>query len=272
MRRAQQPEGVTLAIADLSEVPLFDEDLEARGLPASVGRLRQRAAEADGLLIASPEYDYGMTGAPKNAVDWFSRPDRSVTPRADGASPEGATHPVPPKPLVNKPVVVMGASAGLGGTIRSQSALRQARQLDAALAMPRPEVSVTSAHAKFDRETGDLRDEETSGHVRGLLDAFAAWIERMRDDAPRPVAQAPSRRAPRDGGGRGGMRPGSRHLIRSTPRAVRSAASSARPPRRRAPCRARSWPWPRARARASGPGRADALGSSFSHFPSRGRT
>ena len=184
------PSGVEVVIADLSEVPLFDEDVEAQGLPPAVARLREQAVEADGLLFASTEYNYGMSGALKNAVDWLSRPDLADMPHADQAPPEGAIYTIPPSPLSNKPAAIMGASAGIGGTIRSQLALRQSLQLNMGLAMPQPEVFVTFAFTKFNPATGDLRDEETGAYVRGLLDAFVPWVERMRAGMPEPAAQA----------------------------------------------------------------------------------
>lgn len=188
--KAVAPQGVDVEIADLSEVPLFDEDLEANGLPPAVSQLRKAVKAADGLLFAATEYNYGMSGALKNAVDWLSRPERADMPDAHQAPPAGAIYTIPPSPLTNKPAAIMGASAGIGGTIRSQLALRQSLQLNSGLPMPQPEVFVTFAFAKFDPATGDLRDEDTKAYVHALLEAFVPWIERMQAGLPQPTTQA----------------------------------------------------------------------------------
>lgn len=187
--RTHAPDGVTLDIADLSDVPLFNEDVEAAGLPGSVRRLREEALAADGIVFAATEYNYGMSGALKNAVDWLSRPDPADMPHPGEAPPAGAVYEIPRSPLSDLPVAMMGASAGIGGTIRAQLALRQSLQINSALPMPQPEVFVTFAFGKFDPRTGDLHDEETGGFVEALLAAFRLWIERMSAPPP-PVAQA----------------------------------------------------------------------------------
>lgn len=188
--QAHAPDGLTLDIADLSDVPLFNEDVEAAGLPEGVRQLRERALAADGLVFASTEYNYGMSGALKNAVDWLSRPDPADMPHMDGPPPEGVVYAIPPSPLTGKPAAMMGASAGLGGTIRSQLALRQGLQINAGLPMQQPEVFVTFAFTKFDHATGDLRDGTTGQYVDALTEAFVIWIERLGGRAPDLVSQA----------------------------------------------------------------------------------
>jgi chromate reductase len=99
------PRGLNLRLcAELDSVPLFNEDLE-NPPPATVQHLRREVAEADGLLIATPEYNHSFPGVLKNVIDWLSRNSHSV--------------------LVGKPIAVIGASAGNWGTRLAQAALRQ---------------------------------------------------------------------------------------------------------------------------------------------------
>ena len=99
------PEGMSLEITDLGEVPLFNEDVEAQGIPQPVRSLTQKIGTADALLIATPEYNYSIPGVLKNTIDWLSRK--------------------PDFPLNGKPTAIMGASMGMAGTARAQYHLRQ---------------------------------------------------------------------------------------------------------------------------------------------------
>ncbi|HLL58435.1 MAG TPA: NADPH-dependent FMN reductase [Allosphingosinicella sp.] len=161
LRAAQElaPAGMAINIFDLSDVPFYNGDVEAEGDPEGVARLKQAIREADGVLMATPEYNHGVPGVMKNAVDWASRP------------PRGA-------PLGGKPVAILGASPGMTGTARGQSQLRQAFEFTNSYAMPQPEILVIRAHEKFDSE-GRLTDESTRQHLSAFLSAFAAWIRRL---------------------------------------------------------------------------------------------
>ena len=171
------PDGHTLDNADLHGIPLFDEDLEARGAPPAVAAFRDAIDAADALLFGATEYNYGMSGVLKNAVDWASRPYPAAAPKGEEAPEAGAVYTIPACPLTAKPAAILGASAGIGGTIRSQLALRQSLQLNSALPLPQPEVFVTFAYSgKFDPATGDLVDEPTKAYVRALVDALLAWV------------------------------------------------------------------------------------------------
>ena len=117
---------------------------------------------ADALLFVSPEYNYGIPGVLKNAIDWASRPP--------GKSP-----------LNGKPAAIMGASQGTGGTIRMQLALRQAFLFTETHAMLEPEVYVARAQDKFDAE-GRLTDEKTRDFVGKFLAALVPWAQKF----PRP--------------------------------------------------------------------------------------
>jgi len=158
------PAGMRIAVHDLSSIPLFNADLEAEGDPEPVADLKRAIADADALLIATPEYNHGVPGVLKNTIDWLSRPPRGSA-------------------LNGKPVALMGASPGVTGTARSQSQLRQAFVFTNSYAMPQPEVLVGRAHEKFDAE-GRLSDEVTRKFIAQFLDQFVVWIGRFAAGSP----------------------------------------------------------------------------------------
>ena len=141
-------------------VPLYNADVEAQGDPEGVAAFKQAIGNADAVLFATPEYNHGVPGVMKNAIDWASRP------------PQGA-------PLGGKPVAIIGASPGITGTARGQSQLRQAFEFTNSYAMPQPELLVFKAHEKFDAE-GRLTDEATRQFLGRFLAAFLAWTLRFK--------------------------------------------------------------------------------------------
>lgn len=161
LRAAQglAPERMRIEIHDLAAVPLFNEDVEAQGVPQGVADLREAIAAADGLLIAVPEYNHGVPGVLKNAVDWLSRPPRKSV-------------------LSGKPTALVGASPGTTGTARGQSQLRQSFVFTNTPAMLQPEVLVGRAHERFDAE-GRLTDEKVRSYLKTFLERFVEWVERF---------------------------------------------------------------------------------------------
>src|SRR5688572_11320367 len=153
------PAGMTIEVLDIGAIPLYDADVEADGDPAPVAEFKLGVGKADGLLIATPEYNLGVPGVTKNVIDWASRPPRKSV-------------------LDGKPVAVMGATPGMGGTARGQSQLRQAFVFTNSYAMPQPEVLIRRASEMFDAD-GRLTDDATREHLAKFLVAFAAWIERV---------------------------------------------------------------------------------------------
>jgi chromate reductase len=151
--RELAPEGVELEEHDLRGLPFYDGDLEAAGDPAPVTELKEAIQRADALLIATPEYNRGVPGGLKNAIDWASRPALA-------------------SPLAGKHVAIMGASTGLGGTARAQQQLRDALEFPGAIILQRPEVLVPEAFMRFD-EHGELVDEETRREIAELLESLA---------------------------------------------------------------------------------------------------
>jgi len=154
-----RPDGVAIEPVGIGDLPLYNDDLRLQGYPPAVERLRSRLAAADGILLVTPEYNYSVSGVLKNAIDWASRP--------------------PDQPFDGKPVAIMGASPGMLGTARAQYHLRQMLVFLNAYVLNRPEVMIAQAAAKFD-EAGQLIDGPTREFVKSFLEAFAAWIRRMR--------------------------------------------------------------------------------------------
>lgn len=150
-----KPENMEIEIFSLKDIPLYNEDVEKAGLPESVKIFKDKIANADSLLIASPEYNYSFTGVLKNAIDWASR-----TPSDS--------------PLKRKPYAIVGVSGGNGGTIRSQMHFRQVAFHNDMAGMNRPEVYVTNGRSKFN-ENNELTDEPTIVHLRKFLTAFFDW-------------------------------------------------------------------------------------------------
>lgn len=151
------PSGIEVEVADIRDIPLYDEDLRAKGIPDSVQRFRDRIANADGILVVTPEYNFSVPGVLKNAIDWASRP--------------------PSQPFAGKPLGIMGASGGMSGTMRAQYHLRQiAVSLDMHV-MNKPEVFVRSAGEKI--ADGRIIDEATRKVVTEHMAAFEAWVRRF---------------------------------------------------------------------------------------------
>jgi len=162
--RALAPAGLEIAVFDgLREIPPYDADVDAAGEPAPVAALRRAIREADAVLVATPEYNYGVPGVLKNAIDWASRPAGRAA-------------------LQRKPAGILGASTGASGTIRAQLALRQSFNFTETYAMLRPEIFIARAGEKFDA-AGELTDEATREFLRQFLTAFEAWARKFRETA-----------------------------------------------------------------------------------------
>ena len=160
------PSGIAVEVFDLGDLPLYNQDVEDAGEPAAVVAFKQAIARVDALLVATPEYNHGVPGVLKNAIDWASRP--RVT-----------------SPLRDKAVAVMGASPGRGSTARAQAQLRDAFVFTGACVMPLPELLVGSAGEHFDQD-GNLTDPALRASVAALVEALRAWT--LRIDVRREAA------------------------------------------------------------------------------------
>ena len=140
---------MTIAIFDLRDVPLYDADVEALGDPPGVAAFKEAIRAADALLVATPEYQHGVPGVLKNALDWASRPPAT-----------SAFH--------GKTVAIAGASPSMTGTARAQTQLRDVLVYNDTYAVCRPEVLIAAAHKKFDAG-GRLTDEFSRTLLAQLL-------------------------------------------------------------------------------------------------------
>ena len=156
------PEGLSIEVASIRDVPLYDGDVEAEhGVPEPVRALKERLALADGLLLVTPEYNNSIPGVLKNAIDWMTRPPKDI-PRVFGG----------------KPVAVMGATPGPAGTALAQVAwLPILRTLGAQLWFG-PKVQVGGAAKVFDAE-GRLVDDTVRQLVSKFLSGFADFALRV---------------------------------------------------------------------------------------------
>ena len=148
------PEGVTMNLISFNDLPVYNGDLdlpEVPERPESVNIFRDALAKADALVIVSPEYNYSIPGGLKNAIDWASRGLDS--------------------PLLNKPVALMGATPGMWGTIRMQTAFLPVFQTLNMKPVQKPEVLVSQANRKFDTD-GKLLDDMTAELVLKNLTAL----------------------------------------------------------------------------------------------------
>ena len=156
------PAGTTIEIGSIEGIPLYNGDLEAEGIPEPVQRLKERVVAADGLLLVSPEYNNSMPGVMKNAIDWLSRPPADI-----------------PKVFRGRPVGVIGATPGMGGTALAQIAwLAVLRTLGTA---PWFGGRVTVARAKdmFDAD-GRIADDTTRGQLQNYVNGFAQFVEERK--------------------------------------------------------------------------------------------
>lgn len=149
--RRQTPAGLEIEIADISAIPLYNGDIEAQGFPESVLQVAEQAQQADAFLLATPEYNYAMSGVMKNALDWLSR--------------------VPGNSFAGKTVALATAAGGNLGGARAQLQMRQVLTYLDVDFVNRPEVLIARAHEKFSAD-GELTDDVAKGFLDQLLAAL----------------------------------------------------------------------------------------------------
>ena len=163
---ALAPEGMHLNDAPrVDTMPHYNhDDQDATGFPPSAVAFADAIRAADGVIIVSPEYNWTIPGALKNAIDWVSR--------------------MKEQPFKDKPVALQSVSPALLGGSRMQYHLRQCLISIDALIFGRPEVIVTFAPQKFDEKTLELKDQTTRDMIKLQLAAFAKFIERVGKPSP----------------------------------------------------------------------------------------
>jgi chromate reductase len=157
--QAELPGGTRLEIASIADVPLYNADVEeADGMPPAVVALKEAIAVADGLLLATPEYNNGIPGVFKNAIDWTSRPPADIA-----------------RLFAGKPVAVIGASPGGFGTILAQDAWLSVLRTLGAQMWSGGRLMVSGAGKAFDRE-GNLVDDAVRQRLGKFVADFVAAI------------------------------------------------------------------------------------------------
>ena len=161
LRAAQKlcPDGATIEVFDPEGIPLFNQDDE-RSPHQKVVDLKNRIRAADAILLVTPEYNYGMPGVLKNAIDWASRP------YGDNA-------------WSGKPVALMSAALSMGGGVRAQYQLRQAFVFLNMDAVVQPEVAISNAPERFDKD-GNLTDETSKKLIGQLLRNLVEKVRLLR--------------------------------------------------------------------------------------------
>jgi chromate reductase len=153
------PDGMTItALSGVGDLPLYNADVQAQGIPPRVTELAEAIRKADGVVFVSPEYNYSVPGVLKNAIDWISR--------------------VPEQPFAGKPVAIQSASGSVFGGARMQYHLRQIMVFVDALVFNKPEVMVGQAQTKVDQDL-KLTDPATRDFIKTQLAAFEKFIRKV---------------------------------------------------------------------------------------------
>lgn len=160
---AAAPAGTTVEVGSIKEIPLYDGDLEAAsGLPLAVIALKERIVAADGLLLVSPEYNNGIPGVFKNAIDWLSRPAADI-----------------PHVFGERPVGVIGATPGRGGTAMAQAGWLPVLRMLGTQLFTGGRLQVAGASKVFDA-SGALVDPAVRGLLESYMADFARFVARQR--------------------------------------------------------------------------------------------
>jgi chromate reductase len=156
------PEGMKIvAASSIEPIPPYNADLQTNGFPDVVTRLGEAIRKADGLILATPEYNYSIPGILKNAIDWVSR--------------------LPNQPFKNKPIALQSTSQAVLGGARAQYHLRQVLVAVEGQVLNRPEVFVSGVQNRF--EAGELCDETTCNLIRLQLETFEVFIRGIKRNA-----------------------------------------------------------------------------------------
>jgi chromate reductase len=154
------PAGVSVEIVEIGDLPLYNEDLRIDGgYPPAPHRLREQVRAADAILISCPEYNYAVTPALKNALDWCSRP--------------------PSQPFAYKAVGIIGVAGGAAGTARAQSNLRNILVGLDAYAVNQPQVMIGAGHTKFDAD-GKFIDQQGRDFIKAHLEALVKLARQLK--------------------------------------------------------------------------------------------
>lgn len=155
------PDDVSVeVITTVGELPLYNQDVEDAGVPEAVAAMAAKVADADAIVIVTPEYNHSVPGGLKNALDWLSR--------------------LAGKPLNRKPVAIQTASPGMIGGARAHEHLRLVLAAVNSMVLDRPEVIIGKVAGQIDTDAGLLRDPQTRERVSAQLAALAALARGAR--------------------------------------------------------------------------------------------
>jgi chromate reductase len=152
------PAGTSVQTIEIGDWPLYDADLQAKGFPDKVQAAQKAMLAADGIVFATPEYNYSVPGVLKNAIDWLSR--------------------LTPQPFAAKPIAMFGAAGGPLGTARAQYHLRQMMVFLDGRPVNKPEVMIGAAQTKF--ADGKFTDEVGSKLLTDLGAALALAVRQSK--------------------------------------------------------------------------------------------
>lgn len=160
---AMVPEGTTMAVETIRGIPLYDADVEAAdGIPPAVAALKDKMAAADGIVLATPEYNNSIPGVFKNAIDWLSRPPEDIK-----------------RVFRGKPVALMGATPSGFGTILSQDAWLSTLRFLGTDLWCAERLLVSKAHTVCD-DKGELKDDATREQLRKFVHGFVGFVRRPK--------------------------------------------------------------------------------------------
>ncbi|CAH0237148.1 NADPH-dependent FMN reductase [Peribacillus sp. NPDC101481] len=143
---------------EINDLPLFNEDLEISGVPETVASFKSAIQGVDGIIIVSPEYNSGIPGVLKNALDWASRPREFAV-------------------LTKKPVGLIGATPGGMGTAFAQMQIRQVLEAMQVHVLPFQKMLISQVHKKIDPDRKVLTDDQTKRYLERYLQQFIHWID-----------------------------------------------------------------------------------------------
>ena len=153
------PQNATLEVADVSRLPLYNQDLEHE-IPEEVKEFKKKIRGADAILFATPEHNYSVTAVLKNAIEWGNRPPRDAS-------------------WSGKPAAIISASTSLRGGARAQLHLRQIMIDLNMYPINRPQLLVANAKDKFNEDL-HLTDEETLQTLRDVLSSLVEWTRKLQ--------------------------------------------------------------------------------------------
>jgi chromate reductase len=156
---ARQKAPVKMSVYDIGEVPLYNQDLDGDNPPAPVKAFKDAIAAADGLVIVTPEYNYGIPGVLKNAIDWASRPAFNSV-------------------LKGKPVLPVSCSPAYTGAARALGQLKLLLLATLSDVVPGPEVVIAEVHNKI--RDGRFLDESNLEFAQGQIDALIRMVHEKR--------------------------------------------------------------------------------------------